>query len=119
MRRLSSLSCAVLLTIAAFSAASAQTFRNEDPVIRRLWRLGMDSSQTERLAQVLMDSIGPRLSGTTGFAAAGDWLERTYKEVGVSARRHSFGTWRGWRAGAAHMQLTAPRIQNLEFEMLA
>jgi carboxypeptidase Q len=116
MRRLS----ASLAIVVLFSAqVAAQTFRTEDPVVRRLWRLGMDSSRTERLAQVLMDSIGPRLTGTAGFAAAGDWLERTYREFGVPARRHAYGTWRAWRPGAAHMELIAPRVQNLEFEMLA
>jgi carboxypeptidase Q len=116
MRRFSvSIAAAVLFS----TSLAAQTFRTEDPVVRRMWRLGMDSSRTERLAQVLMDSIGPRLTGTTGFAAAGDWLERTYKEFGVSARRHQYGTWRAWRPGAAHMQLIAPRLQNLEMEMLA
>jgi carboxypeptidase Q len=116
LRRLSaSLAAAALLS----APAVAQTFRTEDPVIRRMWRLGMDSSHTERLAQALIDSIGPRLTGTTGFASAGDWLERTYKEFGVSARRHQYGTWRAWRPGAAHMEMIAPRVQNLEFEMLA
>jgi carboxypeptidase Q len=116
MRRFSvSLAAAVLLA----APLCAQTFRTEDPVVRRMWRLGMDSSHTERLAQVLIDSIGPRLTGTAGFASAGDWLERTYREFGVSARRHQYGTWRAWRPGAAHMQLIAPRVQNLEMELLA
>ena len=43
--------------------ASSQTFPSDDPVIRQMWVEGMEQSQTERLAQVLMDSIGPRLAG--------------------------------------------------------
>jgi len=79
----------------------------------------MERSQTERLAQVLMDSIGPRLAGTPGFQSAVDWLAATYESWGVTARRENYGTWRGWRQGTVHMQLIAPRHQNLEVELLA
>jgi carboxypeptidase Q len=99
--------------------AAAQTFRSDDPVIRRMWQLGMEQSQTERLAQVLMDSIGPRLSGTQGFAASVDWVERTYRNLGINVRRERYGTWRGWQAGDFHMTLTAPRTQVLDVELLA
>ena len=51
----------VLTCTLAASIAGAQTFRTDDPVIRRMWQVGMQQSQTEALAQVLMDSIGPRL----------------------------------------------------------
>lgn len=42
--------------------ASAQTFRTDDPVIRRMWTLGMEESRTEELAQILTDFIGSRLA---------------------------------------------------------
>ena len=55
-------------------AAEAQTFPTEDPVIRQMWDEGMgEGSQIFDLAQVLLDSIGPRLTGTPAFDAAGDW----------------------------------------------
>jgi hypothetical protein len=38
---------------------AAQTFPAGDSVLRRIWRLGMDSSEIYPLAQALMDSIGP------------------------------------------------------------
>jgi carboxypeptidase Q len=107
------------LAAIAPSAAPAQSFRSADSVIRRMWTLGMEESQVERLAQVLIDSIGPRLSGTAGFNSAGDWLERTYQAWGVTARRERYGTWRGWRMGATHADLIAPRAQGLEVELLA
>src|SRR5688572_7050915 len=100
-------------------AAGAQTFRTADTVIKRMWQLGMEQSQTERLAQVLMDSIGPRLSGTPGFQSAVEWLERTYQGWGVAVRRERYGTWRGWRQGPVHAHLIAPRVQTLEVELLA
>ena len=40
-----------------------------------MWEEGMgDGSQAFDLAQVLLDSIGPRLMGTAGYDAAADWL---------------------------------------------
>jgi hypothetical protein len=97
----------------------AQTFRSADSVIRKMWQVGMEQSQTETLAQVLIDSIGPRLSGSPGFASAVDWIEGKYKAWGIPVRRDKYGTWRGWRQGTVHMELTSPRIQNLEVELLA
>lgn len=111
------LALASLLALPAL--AGAQTFRTADSVTRRLWRLGMDSSQVERFAGVLLDSIGPRLSGTAGYASAGAWLERTYRELGVPTRRHQYGTWRPWRAGTVHLDLLAPHVRSMEARLLA
>ncbi len=109
----------VLALLALPAPARAQTFRSEDPVLRRMWVEGMERSQTERLAQVLMDSIGPRLSGSPGFDAAGEWLEKVYRSWGIEVRRENYGTWRGWRQGAVHVDLTSPRVQTLEAKLLA
>jgi hypothetical protein len=100
-------------------ALSAQTSPTRDSVIQRLWREGMERSQVEALAQVLMDSIGPRLSGTAGFQAAGDWLLQMYQRWGVAARQERYGSWLGWRRGAVHVDLVAPRVQTLEAWLLA
>ena len=58
------------------------------------------------MGQVLIDSIGPRLSGSPGFASAVTWLE-THVQPASASRRASerYGTWRGWQQGAVHMQL--------------
>ena len=94
-------------------------FTVEHPLLRRLWALGMDSSHADRLAQVLLDSIGPRLTASPGMEAAQDWLVQTYQAWGVSARKEPYGTWRGWRRGATHLDLVAPRTRSLEAMMLA
>jgi carboxypeptidase Q len=80
---------------------------------------GMERSQTERLAQVLMDAIGPRLSGSPGYAAAAEWLARTYAGWGITVRKEQYGTWRGWREGTLHVDLITPRVQTLEAKLLA
>jgi hypothetical protein len=98
------------------SSLSAQ--EAADPILARIWTLGMDSSQTERLAQVLFDSIGPRMTGTAGLKHGNDWLVRTYQSWGIAARNERYGTWRGWRRGYSHIDLLEPRVRTLEGTML-
>jgi len=114
-----SLAPAALALCWGVAPASGQTFRTEDPVLRRMWTVGMEESQTERLAQVLVDSIGPRLSGSPGYDAAGEWLTELYRSWGVEVEREEYGTWKGWRQGIVHVDLTAPRVQTLEAKLLA
>ena len=99
---------------------AAQTFPTDDPVIKRLWDEGMtDKSQAGRLAQVLMDSIGPRLTGSPGHQSAVEWLQQLYRGWGVSARAERYGTWQSWRRGYTRMDLIAPRLRTLEATLLA
>lgn len=101
-------------------AAAAQTFPTPDPVIQAMWNEGMTGrSQVEPLAQTLMDSIGPRLSGSPNQAAAFDWVMDTYTRWGVENRKEEYGTWRGWDRGFTHIDLVAPRKRTLNGMMLA
>jgi carboxypeptidase Q len=95
------------------------TFPTDDPVLKRIWTVGMDSSMTERLGQVMFDSIGPRLTGSPGYASASDWVVSQYKQWGIDARRDTYGTWRGWRRGLSHIDLVGPRARTLDGTMLA
>jgi hypothetical protein len=97
----------------------AQTFRNDDPVIRQMWALGMEQSQTEDLAQYLTDFIGPRLAGSPNLDAAAEWALAKFEEWGVPARKEVYGSWDGWQYGITHVDLIAPRVQTLEAELLA
>jgi hypothetical protein len=108
-----------LLALVVSSPLPAQTFRSDDAVIRRIWDEGMKNSQAGTLAQVLMDSIGPRLAGSPGFDAATDWLVRTYGQWGVPVRKERYGTWKGWRWGAVHADMIAPRVQTMNAHILA
>lgn len=94
-------------------------FPTDDAVLRHIWSLGMDSSRTAQLAQVLLDSIGPRLTGSPGMTAASDWVIGQYRAWGIDARRDQYGTWRGWRRGTSHVDLVQPRVRSLEGTMLA
>ncbi len=100
------------------SRARAQTFTTNDPVLKRIWALGMDSSKTWDMAQALFDSIGPRLTGSPGQKAGNDWLVKTYRSWGIEAKNEPYGTWRGWRRGHTHVDLIAPRARTLDALML-
>jgi carboxypeptidase Q len=108
-----------VLAAAVAAPAPAQTFPTADPVIKRMWAEGMaEGSQAERLAQVLLDSIGPRLTGSPGHRNAMDWALKMYAGWGITARREQYGTWRSWRRGRTHADLLTPRQRTLEATML-
>ncbi|MBC7844259.1 MAG: M20/M25/M40 family metallo-hydrolase [Gemmatimonadaceae bacterium] len=90
-----------------------------DPMLLRIVEEGMQRSQAGALAQVLTDSIGPRLTGSPGFTSAGDWLVRKYQEWGVTARKEQWGTWSGFKRGVTHVDLIAPRTRTLDATMLS
>jgi hypothetical protein len=98
----------------------AQSLPTQDPVIRAIWGEGMgEASQVEPLSQVLMDSIGPRLSGSPGQMAANRWLLERYEGWDVPARMEEYGTWLGWERGITHIDLLEPRVRTLNGMMLA
>ena len=96
-------------------AAKPETsFAPSDSILQQLYDEGMHHSQTGALGQVLMDSIGPRLTGSPANRAANDWLARTYSAWGVPAHVEPYGTWRNWTRGPTHLDLIAPRARTLE-----
>lgn len=90
-----------------------------DPTIQRIWEEGMNRSQAMSLAQVLVDSLGQRMTASPHSEAAQDWLVKTYQSWGVSARKERYGTWLGWKRGVTHVDLIAPRVRTLEAYALA
>jgi carboxypeptidase Q len=117
MRRIG-LSLAVLF-LCLPGRSSAQAFPTNDPTLKRIWSIGMDSSQAYPLAQALLDSIGPRLTGTPQQKSANEWLLARYRSWGIPARAEQYGTWRGWSRGVTHVDLIQPRLRTLEAHMLA
>ncbi|MGV3708646.1 MAG: M28 family peptidase [Gemmatimonas sp.] len=91
----------------------------DNPTILRIWEEGMARSQSTGLAQVLLDSIGPRLTGSPNMERAQDWLVKKYGEWGVPVRKEKYGTWNSWKRGVAFAQIVAPRVKPLEASMLS
>jgi hypothetical protein len=114
LRRAAGLGLPALLLASTLSAQA-----NNKPALDRIWSIGMDSSWTMSYAQTLLDSIGPRLTGTAGQKHGNDWLVKTYKALGIDAKNEQSGTWRGWRRGTSHIDLVEPRVRTLEGTMLA
>ena len=111
---------ASLIPWLAAAELAAQDFPSEDPIIRAIWAQGMEEgSQVERLAQVLLDSVGPRLSGSPGQRSSIEWATSMYDNWGVPVRTEQYGTWRGWDRGHTHIDLLAPRKRTLNGTMLA
>lgn len=79
----------------------------------------MTRSQVPQLAQLLLDSIGARLTGSPNMERAQDWLIATYTKWGVPARKEQYGTWNSWKRGPAFVELTAPRSKVLDATMLS
>jgi carboxypeptidase Q len=119
MRNPTRLVLAASLIAAPLAAQTATTYPTNDPVIQRIFRLGMDSSQVQKLSQVLLDSVGPRLTASPGMKNASDWVIKKYQEWGIEGRADRYGTWRGWRRGVSHIDLMQPRVRSLEGQMLA
>jgi len=94
-------------------------FATDDPILQRIWVEATERSQLERLGVQLLDSIGPRLTGSPGLDRAQDWAVRTLTGWGVEARNEPYGTWRGWERGHSHIDLISPRVRSLEGLILA
>lgn len=115
--RLAALLLSGLLAV-TLRPVTAQTFPTNDPVIKRIYAVGMDSTHLYSLAHTLFDSLGPRLTGTPNMKRAQDWLVSLYKSWGIDAREEKYGTWRSWDRGHSHIDLISPRIRTLEGQMV-
>lgn len=102
----------------AGAPASAQV-ATTDAVLEAIDQEAMQNSQVRALMQPLLDSIGPRLTGSPYMQAANDWAVARYREWGIEARNEQYGTWDGWRRGITHVDLLQPRVRSLNATMLA
>ena len=118
MTRFSFFAVAALACLAVTPPVAAQTFPTGDPVIKRIYALGMDSTHLYTEAHVLFDSLGPRLMGTPNIKRAQDWLTALYHSWGIDAKEEKYGTWRGWIRGYSRIDLVEPRVRSLEGQMV-
>ncbi|HKH93284.1 MAG TPA: peptidase M28, partial [Gemmatimonadaceae bacterium] len=98
---------AALITVG--TTARSQTPVGLDSVIEKIRSEAQQRSQLYPLAQTLLDSIGPRLTGTGEQLRANDWVLSMYRRWGIPARAEQYGTWLEWRREIAHIDLIAPR----------
>jgi carboxypeptidase Q len=115
----------MILALALMSGLQASTTSDPsqriappDPVIRKILAEGMEKSELYPMAQTLLDSIGPRLTGSPEQKQANEWATGVYRRWGIAVRTEQYGTWKGWRRGTTHVDLVAPRIRSLEGMLL-
>lgn len=99
----------------------AQDLPSDDPVIEAIWEQGMDpqNSRVAWIAQRLTDSIGPRLSGSSGQRDAIAWTSEVVESWGVPVTLHEYGTWTGWERGITHLDLMEPWVRSLNGMMMS
>jgi hypothetical protein len=115
------MSAGLTLTAVLFGAAplAAQSFPTDDAVIEAIWAEGMENSQAWTIGQAMLDSIGPRLTGTPAVEHANHWTHALLSGWGVDARIETYGTWKGWERGVTHVDLVAPRVRTLDAALMA
>src|SRR3954471_6757102 len=113
MNRLQSIRIGLAAILLAAPLA-AQDIPTGDTIIRKIYDEGMHRSQAYRFGQALMDSVGPRLTGSPQARSANDWIIKTYAAMGVSAKNDQWGTWRDWTRGLSRAELITPRLKSLE-----
>ena len=94
-------------------------FPTDDPIIKAIWDEGWDNSHIYSLAQVLADSIGPRLPGSPAFDAGADWALKLFSSWGMEGRKEEYGTWKAWERGVTNVDLLEPRVRSLDGMMQA
>ncbi len=113
MRTIRTLVVAVLATFPL--ALVAQTPEKLDyQVLGRIREEGMQRSQVMELVSWLSDVKGPRLTGSPGFKAAGDWTIETLRKWGMANVHYepwAFG--RGWSLQRFSAHMIEPQIQPL------
>src|SRR6476620_2240172 len=92
--------------------------QSADSVMARIWSEGMRQSQMQALARPLLDSIGPRVTGSPEQRQASQWVLDRFRAWQIPARAEQYGTWMSWRRGITHIDLVAPRIRSLEGTLL-
>lgn len=107
------------MTGVSAARVSAQTLATDDPVLRAIWDEAVNRSRLEPMAQVLLDSLGPRLTGSPGMERAQRWAVEQLERWRVEARLEQYGTWEGWERGPSHVDLVEPRVRSLEGRVLA
>lgn len=113
MRTIRTLVVAVIATFPLALVAQAPE-KLDYQVLGRIREEGMQRSQVMELVSWLSDVKGPRLTGSPGFKAAGDWTIETLRKWGMANVHYepwAFG--RGWSLQRFSAHMIEPQIQPL------
>jgi carboxypeptidase Q len=102
---------ASLLLLAPAPSLRAQTQEPVDrAVVSRIREEAFERSQVMRIASMLTDRYGPRLTGSPAAVAGGDWVIATLRNWGIpSGRMEPWGPFgRGWTNERTSVHVVAP-----------
>jgi carboxypeptidase Q len=106
--------CAVLCSLMVTLVLPAQE-RVDLDMVTRIRQEGFRNSKVMETASYLMDSIGPRLTGSPNMKRANEWTSRQLAEWGL-ANAH-VETWepfgRGWSYEVATVRMLSPDVAEL------
>lgn len=110
----------VLTALVAMAMPGAAIAQQAD-INARIREEGTKNSQVMKLAQVLTDVYGPRLTGSPQLKASGEWAAKTMTEWGMQNAALEPWDWGhpGWVSERASGFITAPVQDSLVFEVLA
>jgi len=103
-------SVTILLLLSVVTLVAQAPERVDPAAIGRIREQGLKHSQVMDTLFCLTDVHGPRLTGSPGFEAAGDWAVERLKSWGFTnahKERWAFGT--GWSLNRFHATMTAPQ----------
>lgn len=101
--------CLVILFAVALNAQAPEPV--DTAAIQKIRDEGLNRSQVMETLFWLTDRHGPRLTGSPGFEAAGDWAVKQLQDWGVrNVRKERFPFGQGWSLARFNAQMTEPRV---------
>ena len=88
---LAPLASALPRALPAAAGDSAPAVAAEDPVVARILELGEKDNRVQEHLRTLCKSIGPRLTGTSGFDRAARWTMEEFQSFGLDAHLETWG----------------------------
>jgi hypothetical protein len=100
----------LLFVLSVVGLAAQAPERVDADAIARIREQGLKQSKVMDHLFQMTDVHGPRLTGSPGFEAAGDWAVATLKSWGLqNARKERWPYGTGWSLSAFHATMTAPQ----------
>src|SRR5260221_13900220 len=107
------------LAILALLLATTPLLLAEEPDLTMQTRIRQEAFRNSKImetAQILFDSIGPRLTGSPNMKKANEWTRKRLEEGGLAnAHLQSWGPFgRGWSYQSCSVRLVSPDGAQLE-----
>src|SRR6185503_870947 len=111
----SRIAAVIVLAIAGVGAGARQAVEPVDSAaIAKIRDEGLNRSQTAAMFSVLVDDIGPRLTGSPAHKRAADWAKDMLSKWGLAnSRLEAWEFGRGWQLDKFTIEMVEPRFMPL------